>query len=137
MKGNLFLFVFFVLLSCQNDSTQRNVPLTANLLHGSWQLIETYISPGGKTDWKPVENGNIFTFDNEGGFARTNTFKNTPNSAGTYDLNNNVLKITYTRDSKEEKENFIVQISENTMTLSPAGPIFCSEPCLYRYKRIN
>ncbi len=137
MKGNLFLLVFCMILSCQNDSTQRKIPLTANLLHGSWQLVETYISPGGETDWMEVENGDIFNFNGDGSFTRTNTFENKSNSAGTYVLEGDILKLVYIRDGKEEEENFSVQMFENTMTLSPAGPRFCIEPCLYRYKRIN
>ncbi|WP_299535995.1 lipocalin family protein [Ulvibacterium sp.] len=137
MKRYLIL-VFSLLLSCEDDSNKELTLLETNGLIGSWKLVETYLDPGGGgIDWNTVDNGDIFKFDDDGKYRRTNTFENIFNSSGDYVFEEGLLELSYTNDGEEMEENFSVQMSEDTMVLSPAGPRFCIEACLYRYKRIN
>jgi len=132
------LFVFLVILSsCQEVEEEKIVPLSVNKVLGSWQLKSTYISPGGATTWQEVTDGDILSFAIDRTFTQTNTFEDNFDKSGTFELNDGILTWTYQENSDEKTQSFSVEMAKNTMTLSPAGPIFCVEACLSRYERID
>lgn len=70
-KISFSIFLLF-LLSCQSDDiTLDTTPVDDTRLVGEWLLNATYISPGGTTEWKVVQEGDRYFFDESGNYRLT------------------------------------------------------------------
>lgn len=134
---SMLFFVFGLICACENSSNQALVPLSSTSLVGKWQLSETYISPGGPTEWQGVENGNIYEFSSKGEYALLNTAEEAYVQFGIYRLKDSILELEYTSDQATKIVGFNLQMTKTTFTLSPSYPTICFEACLSRFKRIN
>ncbi len=137
MKPYFVLTAFFLVFSCQKDTEETIVPLTTSNILGSWQLKSSYVSPGGDTEWGEVEDGYIFKFNSDATFTQNKTIEGASDKSGTYILSDDIFQLTYSDGGKQASQHFSIEMSKTIMTLSPAGPSFCIEPCLYRYRKVD
>ena len=103
-------------------------------LSGTWQLSETYISPGGATEWVTVADGYRYIFDSN------DTFKKKANDGilqevGRYRVEENELFLKFALEGEQTTLGYRLELTDSTMTLSPSFPVICIEACLYRFKR--
>lgn len=105
-----------------------------NKLSGTWQLSETYISPGGATEWVTVADGYRYIFDSYGTFKMIAN-DNTLQKVGRYRVEENELFLEFELDGKQTTLGYRLELTDSTMTLSPSFPVICIEACLYRFKR--
>jgi len=134
----LILFISVGLTSaCEKAEEEKNVPLTVSNVLGKWQLSETYISQGGSAEWIAVEDGSIYTFDLNGMYKLANTMDDFFNQSGTYKVEGTILELTYQLGDETKVEGFNLEMTDTTITLSPAFPVICIEACLSRFKRLK
>lgn len=136
MKRYFLLLMLLGFSSCDKESKEESIPLRSSEIVGSWQLSETYISPGGQTSWQAVENGDIYYFVMDGAFSQINVLEVNPFRSGTFSYANELLVLSFTFAGEEKSQTYLVEMADSTMTLTPAGPAICIEPCLYRFKKI-
>ena len=131
MRITLFLFSMLLFLnSCDSKEEELEVlDLTVKNIAGTWQLTETYISPGGHTEWKAVEDGPVFQINEEG----TYTYSDLNCDSGSYELNGAALKLMPNCEEEQEITFLLMELSENVMVLRNAA---CIEACNYKYLRI-
>jgi hypothetical protein len=102
----------------------------AHPLIGTWKVVANFISPGGPGSWinVPANSNNYAQFD-AGGNIKGNVFT----GYSTYAYKDSVT-LTFT-GANITAENYYYKISHDTLTLGPAGPIFCFEGCATRFIR--
>ncbi|MDT0642896.1 lipocalin family protein [Zunongwangia sp. F363] len=123
------LALLLMIFGCNSEEEEITV-LDVNVqnITGTWELTESYVSPGGETEWRPVKNGNIYTFFDNGKFSSSGR-QNC--SEGEFTLEDNILQL----DCEEEHLSWRVDtLGSRVMIL---GGIGCIEACLYKYKRID
>lgn len=132
---NALVCMFMVLaVSCDLESTNVGSSLKSTTLVGTWQLSETYISPGGVTEWVAVEEGFRYTFETNGLFRKTEN-DGTVQEEGIYRLEEDELFIEFNFEGAPTTLGYYLEQTDDTITLSPSFPTFCIEACLYRFKR--
>lgn len=132
----MFLFLIF-LMQCQNDDMPFDeTPVDQTSLVGEWLLTESYISPGGATEWMEVEEGYRYFFDEYGGYKRT-SFKRELQTMGEYTLKDAELYLYFLTDVEKDTLGFRADFNESKtkLTLSPTYPGICIEGCLYRFSK--
>lgn len=131
MKKLLFYVSILVLLSgCTgNEEPLRIVDLKFQNIVGTWKLTETYISPGGTTEWRPVEDGVEYTFNADATFLVTEGNCRT----GTFSLEEDLLSFNCSEASQNSPMSFrFNSISSEQMEVSYIG---CIEACIYRFQK--
>jgi len=102
----------------------------AHPLIGKWRVIANFISPGGPGTWINVANGtNTFVQFNADRSIKGNEFP----QYSTYAYKDSTT-LTLTGPTVNP-ENYFYKISHDTLTMGPAGPIFCIEGCGTRFIR--
>lgn len=126
---NLFLILCMVLalLSCSEDNTKQQ----NNSVIGTWKLVETYGSSGGQGQWTKVENGYVYSF-NEDKTLISNRFT----CNGVYVLDANKITIEFNCPEKVFHLTYSISYENNYLILT-ADPINCDEGCLEKYQRIK
>ena len=105
---------------------KNNVALT-----GKWKFVESLLDPGdGSGKWLPVQVSAEFELKDDG----TTTGNAFPNYI-TYTLKDSVT-LTF-KQADTTTQNYFYKISNDTLTMSPAGPIRCIEACGSRFKKVN
>lgn len=139
MKKHIWVLVFLIgmISACENSIDEDPIPLSVNNLIGKWQLSETYISPGGATEWRDVQDGIIYEFKTNGDYAEFNAVEDTYSTFGVYRIEDTTLWLEYTMEQELITQGFNIEITETTITLSPSYPTICIEACLSRFKKIN
>lgn len=127
----LFLLLF---LACDNDNKGSSLPTKYIDLVGEWLLKETYISPGGITDWKNVDKGFRYIFGNQGTFQKT-AFDKVIQQEGNYQVKEDELFLIFKVQEEQDTLGYRIELMDNSLTLSPSYPSICIEGCLYRFKR--
>ncbi len=129
----LILGVVFLSISCSSDFLVEENPLS-----GTWLEIGSRISAGGPLplNFEEVANGNTFIFKDDGTFSLLSDSGNVINS-GSYTNQNEELLLVSNQNGSAEPQRFNLELSSNTMVLSPTGPVICIEGCFFRYQRIN
>lgn len=126
------------LMQCQNDDTEfDNTPVDDTSLVGEWLLTESYVSPGGATEWQDVDEGYRYIFDEFGNYERTNFDKETLNT-GSYEIIAPELYLYFITEGEKDTLGFTADFnsSKTSLTLSPSYPGICIEGCLYRFMKL-
>ncbi|QCX00474.1 hypothetical protein FGM00_10245 [Aggregatimonas sangjinii] len=132
---NALIGLFMVVsISCDRESADIGTTLKSTTLAGTWQLSETYISPGGVTEWIAVENGFQYTFETNGLFKKTENDGGVQEE-GSYRLEEDELFLEFEFEGELTTLGFYLEQTDDTITLSPSFPTFCIEACLYRFTR--
>lgn len=132
-KSSVLILLFLLVIGCDNEGLGKEVPTTLNNLVGQWQLTQTYISPGGATEWVDVTNGYSYVFNSNGTYQQIED--NTTLEEGTYRIEEDNLFLDFESDGEEKILGFFLEITDKTITLSPSFPSICIEGCLYRYRK--
>ncbi len=127
----LLIATVLFLMTCKKDNGNSN---SNTALTGKWKMSEGLADPGdGSGTWQPVskEASQLYVqFDTNGKLEGT-AF---PNDVSY------VVKdpVTLTFTSKDKViQNYRYNINNGTLTMSPAGPIVCYEPCGTRYTKVK
>lgn len=131
------LTLIFLFSGCESGDEQelKVLDLTTTNLVGTWKLSETYVSPGGETSWRAVEDGRSYTFTKEGIFT-SDAYEGC--TEGEYAVDGDNLIMEYTCEELEEGQRevwtqAVHSLTEDTLVLRGIG---CIEACLYKYKKI-
>ncbi len=124
----LILSMFLSLTSCSDDDTKSQ----ETSIIGTWQLIETYGSDGGSNpQWTSVDNGYIYTFNNDGSVISDRFTCN-----GNYTLSSNQITITF--DCTDSQFNLTYEyLFENEKLILTPVLSNCDEGCGEKYKKIE
>ncbi|MDO6472344.1 hypothetical protein [Maribacter sp. 1_MG-2023] len=136
IKFTVAIFLLF-LMQCQNDDMPfDDTPVDDTRLVGEWLLTESYVSPGGATEWKDVEEGYRYFFDEFGNYERTDFNKEVLNS-GDYEITDDELYLYFIIKGEKDTLGYSADFNESKtrLTLSPSYPGICIEGCLYRFKK--
>lgn len=136
MRFKLTLIIFISLLfACENDDS-NGIPIDETGLVGEWLLTASYVSPGGTTEWKDVDEGYRYIFDEFGNYERTTFNKETINS-GSYEIIERELYLYSIIEEARDTLGFTADFNESKtrLTLSPSYPGICIEGCLYRFDK--
>ena len=124
LKRCLVTLVIFT-VSCKKDSL-------INSLNGTWKQTEYYMSIGGPGSWKQVDKkSNYYVQINKDGTLAGNSYSDYK----TYTIKDSTIVTFYKPDGTFE--NYYYTITNNVLTLSPAGPIICIEGCGNRFTKIS
>ncbi|WP_343485893.1 lipocalin family protein [Allomuricauda sp. d1] len=134
-----FFVLLFVVTACSDDSeTLLDLPLESRNLVGTWQLNGYKISAGGPLpdDFTNIESATRYIFELDGSYTFIEEIGNNPLHEGTFRFIENEL-VLEPSEGGVDRYSFYIELSRNTMILSPTGPIICIEGCLYRYQRVD
>jgi len=124
------LIACLFLITCKKDSSAAN----NDMLTGKWKVTELLSDPGnGSGKWLPVStkaNYDYVTFGTNGNLEGT-VFSNYVS----YVVKDSIT-LTFTTKDKVI-ENYSYKISNGTLVMSPAGPIFCFEGCGTKFIKIR
>ncbi|TDT40599.1 hypothetical protein CLV90_3448 [Maribacter spongiicola] len=136
IKFTVAIFLL-LLMQCQNDDMPYDdTPIDDTSLVGEWLLTESYVSPGGATDWKDVEEGYRYFFDEVGNYERTD-FNRSLLETGSYEIKEEELYLYFTTEGEKDTLGYWADFNESKskLTLSPSYPYICIEGCSYRFDR--
>lgn len=130
MKNLFYFFIasMFFLLSCGEDDP---VVSESDSLIGTWKLVQVYLSPGGATEWRDIEDGFEVTFLADSTFTNFNQC-----ISGNFSINNKILSIECieTMAIAGLDFNYIMEFDGDSMELS--NPL-CIESCIERFERVQ
>ena len=133
-----FTIIFCALLciACESDDAFDDTPIDNPSLLGEWLLTTSYVSPGGATEWKDVEEGYRYFFDEFGNYERTDFNKEVLNS-GDYEITDDELYLYFITEGEKDTLGYSADFNERKtrLTLSPSYPGICIEACLYRFEK--
>jgi hypothetical protein len=119
---SLVAAIILFVAACKKD-TNSTVPLT-----GKWKLLASYISPGGPGVWTNVPAGdNRYIYFYGNGKLQSNMFWEFTK----YSIKDSTTLIFTKIDNTIE--NYSYRIRHDSLTMSPAGPIFCIEGCATKF----
>ncbi len=120
----LIIILVSTLFSCKKTGINGNVPLT-----GNWVAVQDLADPGdGSGTWQPLQVKTTAQFSADGSVSGT-AFE-----GYTKYVVKDSITLTFTKPDKSF-ENFYYQIKHDTLTMSPAGPVICFEPCGTKFKK--
>ena len=136
IKYTFAIFLLF-LMQCQNDDIPfDDIPVDDTSLVGEWLLTESYVSPGGTAEWKKVEEGYRYFFDEFGNYERTD-FSRKILDIGAYKIKEEELYLYFITEGQKDTLGYWADFndSKSRLTLSPSYPSICIEGCLYRFEK--
>lgn len=116
------ILLLFVITSCAQIKNK-------NILLGKWQLIATNENDGGKPHTNEVKNGEILNFQDR------NLLNNEKGEKGTYQLENDHLKIVLSGNTRQyllwydDKKNTVLHLTPVTEHYQ----LICDEGCSFTY----
>ncbi|SIR24552.1 hypothetical protein [Maribacter ulvicola] len=115
-----------LILACERDDTNDDTPIDNSSLVGEWLLTESYVSPGGVTDWIDVKEGYRYFFDEFGGYKRTDFDENLLDS-GVYEITEEELYLYFMTQGERDTLGYNADFntSKRRLTLSPSYPSVC------------
>lgn len=140
MKGILKLGAIFLLtilsLGCDdNDFLDNDNPIL-----GKWKLAEASISSGGPQYIVPIDDGEEFTFSNNGTFSLN---RHPECTSGSFSIKSNELILKYNCpgfttgvENSNGAITYSIILEEDYFILAPTS-VTCIEGCSYTYKRIT
>lgn len=137
MKIMCFCFLIVFVGACNRVTVEQEVPLIASRIIGSWQVISNSLSIGGPINTSEVENGGVYTFDLDGSFSFKNAENITLNFAGRYELNEELLILSYSKNSEAIIWKLRPEFKEDTIDLHPGGDILCIEGCFFTVQKLD
>lgn len=122
---SLIIVIFLFVSACKKEHSPKG---TATLT-GKWKLVESLSDPGdGSGKWLPVATHTTFELKDNGTVSGT-AFP----TYVTYILKDSVT-ITF-KQADTVIQNYRYHISQDTLSMSPDGPIRCYEACGIRFKK--
>jgi len=127
MKHLVYLLSTVLILAisaCHKDgATVMPASKTKATLPGKWKVIGNMISSGGPMYFVPENGKDYVTFNTDG------TIGGTAFLDYKYFTVKDTVTIHMTSANKASYEDYYYVIKHDTLTLGPAGPIFCIEGC--------
>lgn len=121
--STITIIAFFA--ACKKDTTNAvNAPLT-----GNWKLVANYISTGSPGQWHDAT-GQAPAYVN---FNNNGTITGNQYADYTRYAVKDSVTLVFTKKNSGDMQNFRYQIRKDTLEMSPAGPIFCTEGCAVRF----
>jgi hypothetical protein len=122
--ASLIMLVF--ICACNKDSNSQAT------FTGKWKLTAAKVGTGGPGQWVTIsgqQSDTSYVQFNPNGKLLSTAF------AGytSYVVKDSVT-VVFAKDDNT-KENYSYSINNGLLDLSPAGPIFCTEGCTYRFSR--
>lgn len=136
VKFTISIFLVFV-LACQNDDVPfDDTPVDSTSFVGEWLLKETFISPGGSSEWTEVTDGHRYIFNKNGSYKKTD-FNKELLELGEYELKEGELYLYFLTEHKKDTLGFSAAFNgtRDMLTISPLYPVMCIEGCLYRFEK--
>lgn len=122
---SVVLMLFFA--ACDKDDAR----LDHNTLPGKWKLSESWAGGGsGKEDWKPVKTQVVVEFKSDGTLAG-----NALEGYVSYVIKDSTTLVLSRADKTEQLYSY--SLKGGKLTMSPAGPIYCTDGCGSRYVKTN
>src|SRR6185312_6449058 len=122
--------LFTIVITIVAGSCRRTAVDPAHPLIGKWKVTANFISPGGPGTWINVAKGsNSFVEFTAGGGIKGNVFP----AYSTYTYKDSTT-LTFT-GAAVNAENYFYKMNHDTLTMGPAGPIYCIESCAIRFIR--
>lgn len=129
MKRVIIIFLALSLWSCDEDSQQNDISLNVSRLVGSWQIVSESFSAGGPQITSEIENGGTYTFGIDGTFNYSDPADNSLNYSGTFNLEEDILRLDYLRDGEDMYWELKITTEQGLLTWFPIGPSICIEGC--------
>jgi hypothetical protein len=125
----LLLALVIIFASCSKETLDpNNTELT-----GKWKLAETLADPGdGSGKWQKVsgKTDRYIEFKANGELAGT-----VPKDFISYAVSDSSI-LTFTKNDGVTIQNYLYQLKDGFLEMSPAGPIWCIEGCGSRYIKV-
>ena len=136
VKFSLTIFLLFFLTCQKSDDEIYDTPIDETGLIGEWLLKETYISPGGATEWKDVDEGFRYFFKSDGSYQKTDFTKDLQEK-GEFEVKQNQLFLYFVSENEKDTLGYSSNFNDERriLTLSPIYPSMCIEGCLYRFRK--
>ena len=130
MKATLKILsvaLIFLFSACKKEE----VTLDSSSLPGKWWMSESYMDIGnGKGNWKKTKSNVLLEFKNDGSIAG-NAFPHYVR----YTVKDSVTLVFYTQD--ETEQNYSYDFVNGKLSMSPAGPTWCTDGCGTRFTKIS
>lgn len=130
-KTILLLSILIFITSCsRKEQPLKVLNLSKEKLVGSWILSEKYISPGGETNWRVVEDGKEYVFNSDGTFqasAGECSFGNFE-----VDMENDLLTFYCSDSSIESRSYRILNLTSSELQINYVG---CIEACILKFRK--
>lgn len=136
MNRFLISIFFLVLIACDKDVSNSELPQPENAILGSWQQISYQYSLGGPLLSEDVKDGMIIRFREDLTFSITYVVSDAL-ITGVYSMKNDTLTRTYNYDTDRINYDSKTLISDNVLTLIPISPQICIEGCSTKYRKID
>jgi len=120
----LFTALITMFCACKKENS------SATSLTGRWKLVQSKVGTGGPGQWVtvPAEQSTYVQFDANGKLQGTAFAGYT-----SYAVKDSVT-LVFSKDDNT-KENYAYSINNGLLDVSPVGPIFCTEGCIYRFSK--
>lgn len=121
-KALLFIAIFSCLAACKKDENPKS-------LIGTWRHVTSSFGTGFEYVTVPAKNKNEYiTFYSDGKFK-----SNVMLEYVRYSITDSVKVAFFTADSTLQNYRYVIH--GDSLSLAPAGPIYCFEGCSNTFKR--
>lgn len=130
MKNTSFALLLILCLPFVSCTKSLIDPLK---LQGKWKITASYISIGPPGKWTPTPTKKNYDYVqfNENGSLEGTLFTDYK----TYLVKDSTTLTFFKIDKTIENYSYILK--DGTLTLSPAGPVYCIEGCADRFVKVN
>lgn len=113
----------FTVCSCKKDNSVLRDPD----LIGKWKIVANKAGIAGPGVWinVPKDSNQQIEFKADGGLAGNTRFSE---DYATYKIKDSIT-FTLTKKNSDITQNYQYRLKRDTLTIEPAGPIFCIEGC--------
>ena len=129
----LIIVAILVIAACSKENNEIiDVLGNPKVLVGKWKLTESLNDPGdGSGKWTKVSGSNVnyVEFKADGQLSGYGDYK-------TYTVKDSTI-LTFTKADGVTYQDQRYQLQNGMLSMSPAGPIWCIEPCGLRYKKVQ
>ncbi|MBC9798380.1 lipocalin family protein [Sinomicrobium weinanense] len=123
------LLLLMMTMGCSDDSDMGDKDVS---IVGKWQMTESYVSPGGETEWKEVEDGRIHHFKADSTF----TSNGLECPEGRFSITGDTLLLEFNCNYEVNSRTIKFYFDDGDLFLTPIMPM-CVEKCLSKYERID
>ncbi|HTE01492.1 MAG TPA: hypothetical protein VK668_19530 [Mucilaginibacter sp.] len=128
---SLSIVIILLISACNKENLQgktslKAVPKIKASLPGTWKVIGSMISSGGPLYFVPADGKDHASFNTDGALDGS-AFP----GYKFYTLKDSVT-IKITKADKAIYQDYFYNIHGDTLSMSPAGPVFCIEGCVIK-----
>ena len=118
-------------IACKKSVNKVNEPIKNSLI-GKWTYTESYVSPGGPTEWRPVSPpGQTIEFKDDGTFIPCESFLRNANH---FEIVDSVTVKIQPAPSGFVLMRYSIDTTKRQLLMSPTNPA-CIEGCTYKFER--